>query len=97
MDSPLTTAEISRLRKSIQQRDRLVSQGASTSAPDLNISRALTNLKMYLPQSQSQLTVVLKDWNDGDQAKKSEIVGWIRLNILNDQTVSRVSGHEHNK
>ncbi|KAF8600341.1 hypothetical protein BDV93DRAFT_525483 [Ceratobasidium sp. AG-I] len=85
MDSPLTTAEFSRLRKSIQQRDRLLSQGVSTSAVDLNISRALSNLKMYLPRSQSQLGVVLADWDGADQTKKTQVVEWIISNILKEQ------------
>ncbi|CAE6470872.1 unnamed protein product [Rhizoctonia solani] len=83
MDSPLTAAELSRLRKAIQQRDRLVAQGSATSAVDLRISRALSNLKLYLP-SQTHLAAVLKDWETSDSAKKSQIIIWLQQNILND-------------
>ncbi|KAJ1301737.1 hypothetical protein OPQ81_008970 [Rhizoctonia solani] len=83
MDSPLTTAELSRLRKAIQQRDRLVVQGLATSGVDLRISSALSNLKLYLP-AQTQLAVVFKDWETSDEAQRSQIIIWLRQNILND-------------
>ncbi|KAH7334232.1 hypothetical protein B0J17DRAFT_672653 [Rhizoctonia solani] len=83
MDSPLTVAELSRLRKAIQQRDRLVAQGSATSVVDLRISRALSNLKLYLP-SETHLAAVLKDWETSDSAKKSQIIIWLQQNILNE-------------
>jgi hypothetical protein len=85
MDSPLTTAELSRLRKAIHQRERFLSQGLSTATAELNISRALSNLKLYLSQSQPQLAAVLKDWDGADRAKKDQIVAWLRQNVLNEQ------------
>ncbi|CAE7179827.1 unnamed protein product [Rhizoctonia solani] len=89
MDSPLTVAELSRLRKAIQQRDRLAAQGLATSGVDLRISSALSNLKLYLP-SQTQLAAVLKDWETSDAVKKSQIIIWLQQNILGD-TPSRES------
>ncbi|KAG8732890.1 hypothetical protein FRC11_010270 [Ceratobasidium sp. 423] len=83
MDSPLTVAELSRLRKAIQQRDRSVAQGLVTSGVDLKISRALSNLKLYLP-AQTQLAAVLKDWETSDSTKKSQIIVWLQQNLLND-------------
>ncbi|CAE6501448.1 unnamed protein product [Rhizoctonia solani] len=83
MDSPLTIAELSRLRKAIQQRDRLIAQGLATPGVDLRISRALANLKLYLP-AQTQLAEVLKDWETSDSTKKSQIIVWLQQNILND-------------
>ncbi|CUA70820.1 hypothetical protein RSOLAG22IIIB_09159 [Rhizoctonia solani] len=83
MDSPLTLAELSRLRKAIQQRDRLLSQSSPTSAVDLRISRALSNLKLYLPV-QTQLGAVLTDWETSDAAKKAQIIIWLRQNLLDD-------------
>ncbi|ELU40542.1 hypothetical protein AG1IA_05426 [Rhizoctonia solani AG-1 IA] len=89
MDNPLTTAELSRLRKAIQQRDRLTSQGLVTSAVDSKISSALSNLKLYLP-TQTQLAAVLKDWEVSDFTKRSQITIWLQQNILNDDS-SRAS------
>ncbi|CAE6432780.1 hypothetical protein ACGC1H_006759 [Rhizoctonia solani] len=89
MDNPLTIAEFSRLRKAIQQRDRLVAQGLTTSSVDLRISSALATLKLYLP-AQTQLAAVLKDWETSDVTKRSQIIIWLQQNILND-TPSRES------
>ncbi|KAF8683433.1 hypothetical protein RHS04_01952 [Rhizoctonia solani] len=89
MDNPLTTAELSRLRKAIQHRDRLTSQGLVTSAVDSKISSALSNLKLYLP-TQTQLAAVLKDWEVSDFTKRSQITIWLQQNILNDDS-SRAS------
>ncbi|KEP47312.1 hypothetical protein V565_160230 [Rhizoctonia solani 123E] len=83
MDNPLTMAEFSRLRKAIQQRDRLVAQGLTTSGVDLRISSALSTLKLYLP-AQTQLAAVLKDWETSDAVKRSQIIIWLQQNILND-------------
>ncbi|CAE6387296.1 unnamed protein product [Rhizoctonia solani] len=83
MDSPLTTAELSRLRKAIQQRDRLVAQGLVTLAVDSRISSALSNLKLYLP-AQIQLAAVLRDWETSDCTKRSQITLWLQQNILDD-------------
>lgn len=85
MDNPLTTAELSRLRKAIQQRDRLVAQGLVTSAVDSRISSALSNLKLYLP-AHTQLAVILRDWETSDSAKRSHITIWLQQNILNDDS-----------
>ncbi|QRV83155.1 hypothetical protein RhiJN_11171 [Ceratobasidium sp. AG-Ba] len=85
MDSPLTNAELSRLRKAINQRERSLSQGLSAATAESNISRALSNLKLFLAQSQPQLAAVLKDWEGADQETKSQIVAWIRQNVLGEQ------------
>ncbi|KAG8740362.1 hypothetical protein FRC10_004401 [Ceratobasidium sp. 414] len=82
MDSPLTSAELSRLRKAINQRERFLSQGLSVMAAESNILRAISNLKLYLPQSQIQLAAVLKDWEGADQATKTHIIIWLRQQIL---------------
>ncbi|KAG8714919.1 hypothetical protein FRC08_011242 [Ceratobasidium sp. 394] len=85
MDSPLTNAELSRLRKAINQRERLLSQGLSVATAESNITRALSNLKLYLSQSQTQLAAVLKDWEGADQATKNHIIIWLRQNILEER------------
>ncbi|KAG9128006.1 hypothetical protein FRC07_006366 [Ceratobasidium sp. 392] len=86
MDSPLTTAELSRLRKAINQRERLLSQGLSIVGAESNIARALSNLKLFLPQSQAKIAAALKDWESADQATKTRIALWLRQDILGEQT-----------
>ncbi|KAG8683198.1 hypothetical protein FRC09_016237, partial [Ceratobasidium sp. 395] len=86
MDSPLTTAELSRLRKAINQRERLLSQGLSVSTAESNIARALSNLKIFLPQSQVKLAAALKDWEGADQTTKTQIILWLKQDILGEQT-----------